>query len=270
MNGRRIIKKTTRTLLKTVFWMLLFIGVGIGTYKLTIAYYKSTGQYSAVDNDASKAIVKATTDTLAINAIFSVNGDDGTVRNLLLEIFHSDTGKLDFVTVPVGCQYAMSKELFATLSKANQNVPQILSWKDLPQYFTQFTAYQYGCMLLEESLGVHISFYTLMSDTTFKEYFEEKKTTTSDSTSVAKGYNLKETTRNKIKGLTTSSKMETELAAYYTKIQSNLSLSKRKTYLSAYQKADYDNIGVYSLPITGDTNQIATEDREWLGKILED
>ncbi len=270
MNGRRIIKKTTRTLLKTVFWMLLFIGVGIGTYKLTIAYYKSTGQYAAVDADSSKAIVKATTDTLAINAIFSVNGDDGTVRHLLLEIFHSDTGKLDFVTIPVGSQYAMSKELFATLSKVNQNVPQILSWKELPQYFTQFTAYQYGCMLLEESLGVHISFYTLMSDSTFKEYFEEKTTATSDSTSVAKSYHLKETIRNKIKGLTTSLQMEAELAAYYTKIQSNLSLSKRKTYISSYQKADYDNIGVYSLPITGDTNQIAKEDREWLGKILED
>lgn len=268
MNGRRLVKKTTRTLIRTTIWLILFVAVGVGTYKLTIAYYQGTGQYASASVDGKEALVKATTDEIAVNAIFAVDGDDGKVKHLLVEIFHSKTGKLDFITIPADSQYGMSKELYRTLSKETPNIPQIMTWEALPQYFSQVSAYQYGSMLLEESLGIHISFYTLMSEQTFKEYFEEAQVTSSDTFQSSRCYTLSTSTRNHIKKLTTALQIETELAEYYTKIQSNLSLSKRNTYISAYQNADYDNIGVYSLSMEEGTNQLSTEKKEWLKSLV--
>ena len=270
MNGRRIVKRTTKALIRTIIWVSIFIGVGFGTYKLTLTHYISTGQYAASASDDSKAVVKATTDSVAVNAIFVVDGDDGVVKHQLLEIFHSKTGKLDFVSIPVDSYCGMSKELFATITKTNPNVPQIMSWKDLPRYFNQVTAYQYGCLMLEESMGIHISFYTLMSETTFEKYFEEIETSSFNSTNTTKGYTLNEKTCNKIKKLNSSLQMERELASYYTEIQSNLSLTRRNTYLPAYQKADYDNIGVYALSKATDMNQIAEEEVTYLKKLIEE
>ncbi len=270
MNGRRVIKKATRTLFITIFWIGLFVGVGIGTYHLTLTYYKSTGQYASSTSDNANTIVKATTDDVAVNAIFAVDGNDGKVKHLLLEIFHSKKGKFNFLTIPTDSQYNMSKELYASINKDNPNVPQIMTWEDLPQYFSQITTYQYASMILEESLGIHISFYTLMSETTFQDYFEEAQATSLDGFNDTRGFTLSEATRNRMKGLTTSLQMEKELAVYYTKIQSNLSLSRRNIYLSAYQKADYEGIGVYTLSIAKDTKQITTEDRAYLRKLVED
>ena len=268
MSGLKIVRRTTRTLFKTVFWLLLFITVGVGTYKLTLYYYKSTGQYASAAADDSKAIVKATTDAIAVNAIFAVDGDDGRIKHLVIEIFNSGKGKIDFVTLPTDSLYGMSKELYSTLSKENPNVPQILAWKDVPQYFGQATAYQYGTLLLEESLGIPISFYTLMSESTFQEYFEEISGNSLDEQLVTKGYTLKQTVCETIKTSTSALQLEKELASYYRKVQSNLSLSRRSTYLSSYMTADYDNIGIHTLQIDADTNQIM--DKEWVIDLIKE
>ncbi len=246
----------------------MFITVGVGTYKLTLFYYKSTGQYASATADDEKAIVKATTDTVAVNAIFAVDGDDGRIKHLVIEIFNSGKGKIDFVTLPTDSLYGMSKELYSILSKENPNVPQILTWKDMPQYFGQTTAYQYGTLLLKESLEIPISFYTLMSEATFQEYFEEVKGNSLDGQSLTKGYTLKQSVCETIKASTTTLQLEKELANYYKKVQSNLSLARRNTYLSSYLTADYDNIGVYTLQIDANTNQIT--DKEWVLDLIKE
>ena len=125
MNGRRIVRKTTRTLCKTIFCLLLFFAAGYITYKLTITYYKSTGQYASASAEDVKPIAEATTDTVAVNAIFAVDGDKGLITKLVLEIFHSDTGKLEFVTIPPDSEYLMSKEL--SVSYTHLTLPTICS-----------------------------------------------------------------------------------------------------------------------------------------------
>ncbi len=266
MSGRRLVRKTVRTLFKTFFWMVIFIAVGVISYKTTLAYYRSTGEYTSASAKEVESIVQATTDTIAVNAIFAVDGDDGLVSQLLLEIFHSDTGDIAFVSIPVKSQYGMSKELYEKISKENINVPQIFAWENLPGYFSQTTAYQYGCMILEECLNVNISFYTLMPEDVFVEYFEQTKAISTVDGVI--GYTLNNELRKKIQGGVTSLSMEAELATYYTKVQSNLSLTRRNAYLSAYQNADYEHIGVYVLSLDEDTNQLTEQDKKLLQDLL--
>lgn len=266
MSGRRLVRKTVRTLIKTVFWLTIFIVVGVISYKTTLAYYTSTGEYASGSSKEVGNIMEATTDTVAVNAIFAVDGDHGTVGHLLLEIFHSDTGDIAFVSIPVKSQYEMSKELYESINKENINVPQIFIWENLPGYFSQTTAYQYGCLILEECLDINISFYTLMPESVFAEYFDEAKALGTEDG--AKGFTINQELRESLQEGMTSIALETELATYYTKIQSNLSLSKRNAYLSAYKKAKYEDIGVYVLSKDADTNLLSEKDKKLLQDLL--
>lgn len=268
MSGRRLVRKTVRTLLKTIFWLSIFVTVGVISYKTTLAYYTSTGAYTSGANSKVGNIMKATTDTLAVNAIFAVDGEDGQVKHLLLEMFHSDTGDIAFVSIPVKSQYKMSKELYETISKENVNVPQIFIWENLPGYFSQTTAYQYGCLILEECLDINISFYTLMPESVFAEYFEKAEAL--GTIKGAKGYTLQKKLRERLAEGMTSIAMEAELATYYTKVQSNLSLSKRNVYLSAYQEANYQDIQVYVLKEDADTHELEDKDKKLLQNLLKE
>ncbi len=264
MNGQRIVRRTVRTLLKTIFWVMIFVGIGIGTYKITIFYYRSIGKYTSASTDDTKKIVKATTDTVAVNAIFAVDGDEGTLKQLVLEIFNSSNGELKFITIPTKSHYGMSKELYDTLSTENSNVPQIIQWKQIPQYFSQITAYQYACLMLEEALRIHVSFYTMMPESVFMQYFTKTYTSKNLNNENTNGYTLNESTKNRFMNISSSLDMEKELTSYYTKVQSNLSFSERNAYLSSYGKVQYGRIGVYTLTMDTETNQVSEQTRAWL------
>lgn len=258
MKGHKIGKKFVSAILKVSSYSLLFVVVAVGSYYVTTSLYQEKAVITlGGSNQTRKEIKEATLDQVATNVIFAVNQETAVIEHIVLEVFNSTTKNFDFVTIPVSAQLTMDQELYTELLEVNSNIPQILTLSDITQYFDQTEAYEYASIILEEVLGSKISFYTAMITSDFEEYFDVGNGKT-EITSICK---VKEEVLQQMDAFQSEEEVLEALTAYYKKVQSNLSLSRRQSYIKYYLSGNYDY--VYYHLVAGESQngvyEIATE-----------
>lgn len=254
MSGHRIWIKFVSACLRLFVYLVIFGAVGICSYQLTVTHYSETKEYvSEGKQNTNQIIAEATVDQVAVNAIFAVNQETAIIEHIVLEVFNSTTKNLDFITVPVSIQYTMGQELYARLGQVSNDVPQIITLSEIGLYFDQAEAYEYGVLILEELLDRHISFYTAMITEDYEQFFVEA------SESEGTISKVKENVLQEMNALTTDQEFLEVLTDYYKRIQSNLTLEKRSSYITYYLNTNYDYVHYHIVEgMDRESNQIDT------------
>ncbi len=174
MKKKSIASVIMRTFLKALGVMALLIAVGFVGYFLTMLFYNITSRSER--STQYSHVIDVTTGTDSRNLIFSYDEKSMLINRIVLEIYHSDTNNMDYVTIPSGTTIEVSGKTYTEMLKASQEVPQIVRLSRLNKYFTGDVAYEYGIMALEEATGTDIGYFTAMKSTKFEELFVNRGT----------------------------------------------------------------------------------------------
>lgn len=239
-----------RGFVRTGCMMLLMFIVGLATYKLTIGVYKLT--HKDVVQTSSQGVIIAndgTADNVCKNLIY-ITDDEENIQGYILEILNSYTNNLDYVTIPNTTQFALSTELYQKLYAKNEQIPQIISLKDLNTYFDKSTRFAYGKLIVNELLGTELSCYTIIDSETAASIFnEETRTIALQTNEQVEGavYVLKDSLMESITE-DESYSMKEYLARFYEVAKSNLPLESKQKYASAYRNVNKDYIYYHIIP----------------------
>lgn len=242
-----------RVFLQSFFIIVILIGVGVASYKLTTYYYKITEkEVSVADKDAVKDIVDdVKIDRVSKNLIYHVDSKTGEIKHLILEIFSMDTYNLDYITIPVNTEFAMSNELYQRIYANHSDVPQIVKISNMSEYFSKDTKYSYGALLIEDLLGVDISYYTILEDAIYNQIFTEDSLSQADTEKEAEQKQIfTDDFYDQIENLTDEALIIDYLESFYKKIESNLTIKNKLKYAASYVFVNKDYIHFYIIPGT--------------------
>ena len=217
--------------LKSFICVSAFCLVGFISYKITMYYYENFGD--AGENETlSKYVEELKSDgeaeLVSKNLILAVDSESGKIKRIVIEIFNSNTGNLDYITVPTQLEFTMSYDLYKKLASANPDVPQIVCMKKIHKYFEGENRNQCAQLLLEDIMDISFCYYTEVPLETYKDMFRSEK-----------GSGVQKWTaayQKEMESLDTKEKYEQFFKKYYEKVQSNLSEGKKCSYISGYLK----------------------------------
>lgn len=173
MQGKGMVKIVFRTFLKTMGIILLLLAVGVGSYFLTMLFYKTTEREER--STKYEHVINVSVGSESSNLIYSVEKDTKLVRAIVLELFDKETGNLDYVTIPNKTQISLSNQKYQEYMEVSTQIPQIVTLRDINEYFTGDVAYEYGILLLQEELNVDIGYFTALDSQEFNKRFEKKE-----------------------------------------------------------------------------------------------
>ncbi len=167
-----MLKIAMRTFFKTMGIILLLVAVGVGSYFLTMLFFKTTER----DERSTKYdhVIDVNAGSESSNLIYSVDAETKQVKALVLELFDKETGNLDYVTIPGKSQISLAEESYKKYLKVSEQIPQIVTLRDINTYFNGDVAYEYGILLLQEELKVDIGYFTAMDSVEFEKRFDRK------------------------------------------------------------------------------------------------
>jgi hypothetical protein len=244
--------------LKSLLVIALLFLTGFGSYKASLFYFNLRGVSSG---SRASALIRdlygsVSAEDISKNLIYGL-AEDGSISELILEIFNTKTGNMDYVTIPVKTEFTISNDLYQKLTKAGSDVPQIIRLSTLHKYFEDETLYEYGSLLTEDILGIDISYYTVLE----KQIFDKTFTETEGYFTFTEEYKTE---------LMSVEKDETAIKEYletaYQDCTSNLSLRSKKKYAAAYVQWGLQNTHYYLVPgaWTEDTYTVSTEEAKTL------
>lgn len=240
---------------------LLIIGLlfltGFASYKVSLFYFNERGVIG--DSKASLAIRElygsVEVEDISKNLIYSVDKDSGKIKGLVLEVFNTNTGNMDYITIPATTEITISNELYEKLAKAGCEAPQIIKMSAIYKYFSGTAMYEYGELILNDLLGIDIGYYTVMESEEFQKIFEKityKEAVRTEETARVQTVGqwvLKESWISELKAV---EKDEKAVKDYIEKIEknweSNLPLRSRKKYTADYLKWNIDNTYFHTIP----------------------
>lgn len=269
---KSVMKLFLMSLLKSLLCIVVILGVGVISYKISYSILSNGGAEIDTDSDSLKDIIDdATTDEISKNLIY-VSNDKNKVTNVMLEICNTKTNNMDYVTIPVKTNYTIPSVMYRKLCQVNQEIPQIIRVSELKQYFEdESDAYGYGVLIFEKMLGTDISYYTAISQETYNSHYVQQKvdvgfktksslnnTPGPDGTVPVSNTTLK--TKMKIsifseayqRQLTDLNHDQTKMADYireqYERVHSNLTVHNKIGYLEAYEKMDVTKFHFWGIP----------------------
>lgn len=253
--------------LKSFVCVTIFCLVGFISYKITMFYYENIGD--AGENEAlTKYFAELKSDgeaeDVSKNLILAEDEESGAIKRIVIEIFNSNTGNLDYITIPNGLEFTMSYDLYKKLATANPDVPQIVCMRQIHKYFEGESKNQCAQLLLEDVMDISFSYYTVIPFGTYNEMFRSEK-----------GSGVQKWTavfQKEMESLDTKEKYEAFFKKYYEKVQSNLSETKKCSYISAYLKGGPKQVAFYK--VSGENSGKAfalsvEETNSLINKILE-
>lgn len=253
--------------LKSVVCVFSLCLAGFISYKITMFYYENigdAGENEALTKYVSEIKSDGEAEEVSKNLILSVDEETGKIRRIVIEIFNSNTGNLDYVTVPNCLEFTMSYDLYKKLATANPDVPQIVCMKKINKYFEGEDLYQCAQLLLEDIMDVSFSYYTVIPFQTYSEMFRSEK-----------GSGVQKWTasyQKQMEALDTKEEYQTFFHTYYQKVQSNLSEAKKCSYISAYLEGGPKQVAFYKVSGENSGNVFVLsveETNSLLNKILE-
>lgn len=264
--------------IRTLLVLLLLVAVGFSSYKITQYYYKITDADSSIKSDSAiKDLVNdSNVEEISRNLLYSMDEDDGTINHMVLEIFNTNTGNLDYITIPIKTNLTISNELYKKLYAANKDVPQIVTLDRLTEYFDSDSVCAYGVIILEDLLDVDINYYTEVPESLYETFFETREreisynnnvntessdnttgetdsaqdsdTSSNDNTAGAVEVEvLTDSIREEISNLTSVEDWESFIKDNYENINSNLSVKNKLKYAEDYKNANFDYVYYHRL-----------------------
>lgn len=173
MQGKGMAKIVFRTFLKTMGIIVLLLAVGVASYFLTMLFYKTTEREER--STQYEHVIDVSVGSESSNLIYSVEEDTRQVKAVVLELFDKETGNIDYVTIPNKTQISLSNQKYQEYMEVSSQIPQIVTLRDINEYFTGDVAYEYGILLLQEELNVDIGYFTAMDSEEFNKRFEKKE-----------------------------------------------------------------------------------------------
>ncbi len=235
------------------FWLIVLIMTGVASYKVTMAYYDTTG--GPKDERAALIISEyfggdAEVEDISKNLILSQN-EEGEIKHIVLGIFNTNTENLDYITIPADTRFTISNELYQKLCNAGSEAPQIICLEDADSYFKEQTLYKYMVVLIEDMLGVDIGYYTVISEDRFNQVFVESQTAfAGQEDSVTQNntvYKISDSFLNETRGLAEEASLKDYLKEQALEYESNLSLKGKYEYAEGYLGIREDYIYAHTL-----------------------
>lgn len=269
---KSVMKLFLMSLLKSLLCIVVILGVGFISYKISYSVLSDGGLDIDLGSDILQDIIDdATTDEISKNLIY-VSDDKNRVTNVMLEICNTNTNNMDYVTIPVKTNYTIPSVMYRKLCQVNQEIPQIIRVSDLKQYFEdENDAYGYGVLIFEKMLGTDISYYTAISQETYDSHYRQQKVTVGfktksalnntpgpDGTIPVSNTTLKAKMKISVfseayqRQLTDLNHDQTKIADYirdqYERVHSNLTVHNKIGYLEAYEKMDVMKFHFWGIP----------------------
>lgn len=224
-----------RGLIKSFFSVCALVLIFFVSYKLTGVYLEKNGNKDSSDKISMQR--EGRIDSVAFNLIFSLNETSKELEHVVLETLNTKTDCLVYTTIPMNTRLAMSHELYQEFCENNSDVPQILSFNAFKDYVKPSEYYDFGANLVDDALGIDISYYTIVPSDVFDDIFVGKKDHLELSEKVKK---------------TVSDFDENGIISYlkdfYKSTKSNLSLEQRLTYTPALSKVIWEDVIFHVIP----------------------
>lgn len=271
MKKKSVLKIFFASLLKSLLCIIVIIGVGLASYKISYTILSNGTDGEDKDDDSIQNIIEeATTDEISQNLIY-VSDDKNRITHLMLEICNTKTNNMDYVTIPVKTDYTIPSVMYRKLCQINQEIPQVIRLAKLKQYFDEENdAYGYGVLILEKMLGTDISYFTAIDEETYDNHYDEQKVTVVykgtdvESTPAPDGTtpNAQTTIRTKMnisvfsdaykRQITDLNHEEDKIVSFikdqYERVVSNLTVYNKIGYIGAYEKIAVENVHFWGLP----------------------
>lgn len=237
MKKKSIASVIFRTFFKAIGVMSLLIAVGFAGYFLTMFFYKITTR--SEKSTTYEHVIDVTTGNDSRNLIYSYDEKSKLINRVVLEIYHSDTSNLDYVTIPSGTEIETSAETYAEMLKKSQEVPQIIRLSRLNRYFNTDIAYEFGIMALEEEMGTKIGYFTAIPSQLFDELFENRGTKEEPHYAPSKAI------LDKAKACKDSYELSDLVDDYWNDLSSDITYAQRCQYSAGLKKVNPDYIHTY-------------------------
>lgn len=257
-----------RRFIRAFFIMLLLVFVGFSSYKVTMFYYRITDgpKESKIGSVIDDMVNNVSVDDVSKNLIYSVDQKSGKIDDILVEIFNTNTGNLDYITIPANTQFTISNELYQSICASNPEIPQIMKLSDIGKYFNESKVYDFGVILVEDLLDVDISYYTVVKSEEFHTMFEssEKNLANTNQSDVESNHEnpignskmvqtdvtiltFTESYQNRLSTLSSEEDIKSYITDLYKNIKSNLKLKKKLKYVKNYVLVKKEFIYFYGL-----------------------
>lgn len=273
MKKKSVVKLFFLSLLKSLIALVVIIGVGFASYRISYNVLSGEGQKIGTGDLVDKVediIDKAKKDDISKNLIYVCNSK-GAITNMLVEICNTETNNMDYVTIPVKTDYTIPTSMYQKLFQINDEIPQIVRISKLKQYFkSDEEAYGYGELIIEKMLGTDISYYTVLDSKTFSSHFDKVSSKVSFKHSVSDATpdpetgktptSIKVTTKMDIavgselyiRQLQDLSNDRDKIVEYiqqqYEVVESNLTVYNKIAYVDCYEKLDVNMYHYWGVP----------------------
>lgn len=207
------------TVMKSFCVVILMMLVGIASYKFTMKYYEVYADEEKGSNIID-IVGDITADEVSRNIIYSVDTASSKIEAVVIEVLNTMTGNLDYITLPDNFQMEINNDIYQRLYAAGVDVPQVMRISQLNKYFADDTSYEYGILLLENSLGIDIGYYTAMPSDMFRSVFAMDSSTgcykltdtvIAEAASVADVNAMEKFIKDKCEGYTTNIKVKSKI-----------------------------------------------------------
>ncbi len=222
---------------KTIGIILLLVAVGVLSYYLTMLYFDQTARTER--STTYKHVISVNTGNESSNLIYSYDSKTKKVKAMVLELFDSTSGNLNYITIPVNTQIAISSETYTDLIQISQKLPQLSMMSDINDYFSGDVAYEYGILILQEELKADIGYFTAMSSDKFEACFENAGTKGKPKYKPAKAL-LDRVSKDPSEGT-----IEDLMEELWGDLITDITLSQKQNYAGALTKVNPDNIRLY-------------------------
>lgn len=242
---------------RSVFIIGLLLLTGFASYKASLFYFNERG---VPKRDKASAVIQelygqTTVEDVSKNLIYSVDKKSGKIKSIVLEIFNTKTGNMDYVTLPLGTEFTISNELYEKLLKGGCEAPQIVRLSRMHKYFSEDTLYEYGELIISDLLGIDVGYYTVLPQPVFKQMFqksERRETVETEAGATVQTvpvWVLKDSYKDKLKALPEDEKaVKDYIETAYEKCTSNLSVRAKKKYAADYLKWKVEDTHYHTVP----------------------
>lgn len=239
MKKKSIASLILKTFFKALGIMALMIAVAFGGYFSTMLFYKVSSKSER--STQYKHVIDVTTGNDSRNLIYSYNEESGLIDKIVLEIYHSDSNNLDYVTIPSGTNIETSGENYTEMLKGSQEVPQIVRLSRLNRYFSGDVAYEYGIMALEDEIGTDIGYFTAIPSKKFDEWFVNLGTSTEPY------FAPSDKVLEEAAACSDSYELSDMVEKYWDDLISDITCAQKKQYSASFKKIKPEQIHTYRI-----------------------
>jgi hypothetical protein len=183
-------------------------------------------------------ITEAVMEDVSKNLIYCVDDETGEINKVVLEILNCKDKRLYYITIPVRTRFTMSGVLYQKLTLVDPKIPQVIKLSALKSCFDDDTVYDYGVLIVQDLLGIDISYYTAVSQRIYEGIFFGEEQEEEDISKEA----FSEDYIELLQSIKTKDELKKYISKIYPSLKSNLTLYQKMNYFESYCQISMSNI----------------------------